>query len=157
MSVNDILRYCNNCNVIWKYLWFLLVTKSQMLLWFAVSLSFYSFFFKFTDLLNSSPTLQVQTLSPEWWKLKVVTVLSTVKVNTYGCQGLWVSAGQTITLFLLCGKLAVFPCFKVFSTLLLFLPFGLVTSLLQAPEHFLPLPSSCALGDVLSCALFSCF
>ena len=60
------LIYHNNCNVIWKYLWFLSVTKSQMLLWFAVSLSFffYSFFFKFTDLLNSSPTLQVQTLSP---------------------------------------------------------------------------------------------
>ena len=38
MTITIFRDICKNCNVIWKYLWFLLVTKSQMLLWFAVSL-----------------------------------------------------------------------------------------------------------------------
>lgn len=53
--------------------------------------------------------LQLKALHhlPEWPKL--VTVLSTVKANTYCCQGLWSSAGKSVTPFLFCGELAVFP------------------------------------------------
>ena len=44
------------------------------------------------------------------------------------------------------------PCFKVFSNLLLFPPFGLVASLLQAPEHFLPRPTPIQ----VMCSLLHC-